>query len=313
MWEECDCHLFPPNNCVLGYVAMIRTKNPLLPYLFVSPFVALLLFIFGYPLVKIFEFSFRQIRGFTGPWVGLRNYELVINQPTFQDAATNNAKLLLAVPIILIISILIAILLFEQVRGWRVYRTVLFIPYILSVPIVAVVLKNVFQFNGPFNEIARSLGMEFLALDWLGDPNVAIWTIMLVVIWREVGFGIVLMLSRLLSLNGETLEAAELDGAGWWQRVIYVIIPQMRGVIEFYAVVNVITMVAAVFAYVYMITKGGPGTSTMVMELYIFNFLTRNSLPGIASAVSVMLFITFVILILLLFFLLRRSSNRELA
>ncbi len=291
---------------------MIRTRYAFVPYLFVAPCAALLAFIFGYPLVKIFEFSFRQIRGFTGPYVGLRNYQLVLNQPTFQHAVTNNAKLLLAVPVIIIISVLIAIILFEQVRGWRVYRTVLFIPYILSVPIVAVVLKNIFQYNGPFNETARLLGLDFIALDWLGDPKVAIWTIMIVVIWREVGFGIVLMLSRLLGLNAETLEAAQLDGASWWQRVVYVIVPQMRGIIEFYAVVNVIGMVAAVFAYVYMVTKGGPGTSTQIMELYIFNMLTRNALPGIASAVSVMLFIAFVILMLILFFLLSRSRSKEL-
>ena len=292
---------------------MIRTRYAFVPYLFVAPCVALLVFIFGYPLVKIFEFSFRQIRGFTGPYVGLRNYQLILNQPTFQDAVTNNARLLIAVPIIIFMSVMIAIVLFEQVRGWRVYRILLFVPYILSVPIVAVVLKNIFQFNGPFNETARSLGLNFLALDWLGDANVAIWTIMIVVIWREVGFGIVLMLSRLLGLNAETLEAAQLDGASWWQRVVYVIVPQMRGIIEFYAVVNIIGMVAAVFAYVFMVTKGGPGTSTQVMELYIFNMLTRNSLPGIASAVSVMLFIAFVIMILILFFLLRRSRSRELA
>ncbi len=291
---------------------MIRTRYAFVPYLFVAPCVALLAFIFGYPLVKIFEFSFRQIRGFTGPFVGFRNYQLVLNQPTFQDAVTNNAKLLLAVPVIIIISVLIAIVLFEQVRGWRVYRTILFIPYILSVPIVAVVLKNIFQYNGPFNETARALGMNFIALDWLGDPKVAIWTIMIVVIWREVGFGIILMLSRLLGLNAETLEAAQLDGASWWQRVVYVIIPQMRGIIEFYAVVNVIGMVAAVFAYVFMVTKGGPGTATQILELYIFNMLTRNALPGIASAVSVMLFLAFVFLMLILFLLLSRSRKKEL-
>ena len=291
---------------------MIRTRYAFVPYLFVAPCVALLAFIFGYPLVKIFEFSFRQIRGFTGPFVGFRNYQLVLNQPTFQDAVTNNAKLLLAVPVIIIISVLIAIVLFEQVRGWRVYRTILFIPYILSVPIVAVVLKNIFQYNGPFNETARALGMNFIALDWLGDPKVAIWTIMIVVIWREVDFGIILMLSRLLGLNAETLEAAQLDGASWWQRVVYVIIPQMRGIIEFYAVVNVIGMVAAVFAYVFMVTKGGPGTATQILELYIFNMLTRNALPGIASAVSVMLFLAFVFLMLILFLLLSRSRKKEL-
>lgn len=292
---------------------MIRTKNPLIPYLFVAPLVVLLLFIFGYPLVQIFGFSFRRIRGIDGPWVGLENYQLILNQPLFRESVQHNLQLLIAVPIIIILSIVVAVILYDRVPGWRIYRTIVFIPYILAVPIVAVVLKKFFQFDGPFNESLRVLGLDLFALDWLGSPNFALWTIMSVVIWREVGFGIVLMLARLLSLDEEMLEAAQLDGATWWQRLWYIILPQMAGVIEFYFVVSFITMIAAVFSYIFMISKGGPGTSTMVLEMYIFNFLTRSSLPGVASAVSVMLFLVTMVLILLLFWLRRGEHEQELA
>jgi len=292
---------------------MIHTRNPITPYLFIAPLVLLLLLIFGYPLVQIFDFSFRRIRGIEGPWVGLENYQLILNQPLFQEADRHNLQLLIAVPIIILLSLVIAVVLYDRVPGWRIYRTIVFIPYILAVPIVAVVLKKFFQFDGPFNETLRLVGLETFALDWLGSPDIALWTIMSVIIWREVGFGIVLMLARLLSLDEEMLEAAELDGTNWWQRLWYVILPQMAGVIEFYFVVSFITMIAAVFSYVFMITKGGPGTSTMVLELYIFNFLTRNSLPGVASAVSVMLFLVTMALILLLFWLRRGERERELA
>src|SRR5690606_5092596 len=241
------------------------------------------------------------------------NYQLILNQPLFQEAVRHNLQLLIAVPIIILLSLVIAVVLYDRVPGWRIYRTIVFIPYILAVPIVAVVLKKFFQFDGPFNETLRLVGLETFALDWLGSPDIALWTIMSVIIWREVGFGIVLMLARLLSLDEEMLEAAELDGTNWWQRLWYVILPQMAGVIEFYFVVSFITMIAAVFSYVFMITKGGPGTSTMVLELYIFNFLTRNSLPGVASAVSVMLFLVTMALILLLFWLRRGERERELA
>ncbi|MFQ3568399.1 MAG: sugar ABC transporter permease [Aggregatilineales bacterium] len=291
---------------------MIRTHR-LTPYLFVAPMIALLVFIFGYPIVRIFEFSFKQVRGIDGPWVGLRNYELVLNQPLFGEAVLHNLQLLLAVPILIFISLLVSVMLYERVAGWRLYRTIVFIPYILAVPIVAVVLKNVFQFNGPLNTALRSVGLDALALDWIGAPSVALWTVMMVIIWREAGFGIVLFLSRLLSLDEEILEAAELDGANWWQRLFRVILPQMRGVVEFYAIISVITMLAAVFSYIYMIGRGGPGTSTMVIELYIFNFLTRNSLPGVASAVSVMLFLASVVLIFILFRLRRNAMEADLA
>ncbi|KAB2905461.1 MAG: sugar ABC transporter permease [Anaerolineae bacterium] len=290
---------------------MIRTRNPIVPYLFVTPLIALLVFIFGYPLVKIFDFSFRRIRGITGPWVGRENYDLILDHPLFREAVNHNLQLLIAVPILIFLSLLIAVVLFDQVKGWRIYRTILFIPYILAVPIVAVVLKNFLQFNGPFNETLRSVELDALAVDWIGSPDYALWTVMGVIIWRELGFGIILMLSRLLSLDQETLEAAELDGAGWWQRFFYVILPQMTGVIEFYFVVSLITMIAAVFSYIYMIGRGGPGTSTMVLELYIYNFITRNSLPGIASAVSVMLFLVTTVLILILFWLRRGARERE--
>lgn len=291
---------------------MVRTHR-MTPYVFVAPLVILLLFIFGYPLVRIFEFSFKQVRGIDGPWIGWLNYENILKQPVFWEAVTHNLQLVLAVPVLVFICLMVAIVLYERVRGWRIYRTIVFIPYILAVPIVAVVLKNMFQFNGPVNELLRAIGLELLALDWIGSSDVALWTVMIVIIWREAGLGIILFLARLLSLDEEILEAAELDGASWWQRVRFVILPQMTGVIEFYVVVSLITMLAAVFSYIYMIGRGGPGTSTMVLELYIFNFLTRNSLPGVASAVSVMLFIVSVALIFVMFRLRRSAHEKELA
>jgi ABC-type sugar transport system permease subunit len=148
------------------------------------------------------------------------------------------------------IALLVSIVLYERVRGWRIYRTALFIPFILAIPIVAVVLKKMFQFNGPVNEILRSVGLDFLALDWIGSSDVALWTVMLVIIWRESALGIILFLSRLLSLDETIIEASELDGASWSQRVRFVLLPQMAGVIEFYIVVSIITILAAVFSYI---------------------------------------------------------------
>ena len=198
--------------------------------------------------------------------------------------------------------------------GWKLYRSVLFLPYILAVPIIAVVMKKIFQFNGPANELLRAIGLDFLALDWIGSSDVALWTVMLLIVWRESALGIILFLARLLSLDESLIEAAKLDGASWWQRLFYVIVPQMKVVIEFYLVVSVITILSSVFAYVYMMGggRGGPGTSTMVVELYIFNALIRTSLPGIASAVSVMLFLVSLLLIVPLF-LVRRRANEEAA
>ena len=289
----------------------MHPSSRLIPYLYITPLLALLAFVFGYPLVRVFEFSFKMIRGIDGPWNGFRNYELVLSQGVFWEAVLHNLQLLLAIPVMVIISLLISILLFERVAGWRLYRIILFVPFVLAIPIIAVVMKRMFQFSGPVNEVLRWLSLDFLALDWIGSSDVALWTVMILIIWRESALGIILFLARLLSLNESLVEAATLDGASWWQRVWHVILPEMRGVIEFYVVVSAITMLAAVFAYVYIMGggRGGPGTSTVVVEFYIFNALIRTSLPGIASAASVMLFLVSLTLIVPLFRARRRAAE----
>jgi ABC-type sugar transport system permease subunit len=283
------------------------------PYLYILPLVLLLAFVFGYPLVRIFEFSFKQVRGINGPWIGFGNYELILSQDLFWQSALHNLFLLIAVPIMVLWSLLISILLYERIKGWKLYRVILFVPYILAIPIIAAVMKKMFQFSGPVNEVLRFLGMDFLALDWIGSSDVALWTVMLLIIWRESALGIILFLARLLSLDESLIEAAKLEGANWWQRARYVLVPQMKTVIEFYVVISVITMLSSVFSYVYIMGggRGGPGTSTMVLELYIFSALIKISLPGIASAVSVLLFLVSLLLIVPLFAVRRRAQEEE--
>jgi raffinose/stachyose/melibiose transport system permease protein len=289
---------------------MLRTR-PWIPYLYVAPAVALLALVFAYPLVRVVEFSTKLIRGATGPYVGTLNYRLVWEDSTFHDALRHSALLLLAVPVMLVLSIFFAVLLFEQARGWRIYRSVLFLPYILAVPIVGIVASYIFALNGALNSILRAAGLEGLALDWLGSEHLSLLTVAIVIVWREIGFGIILFLARLLSIDDEQLEAARIDGAGWWSRLWYVIIPEIRGTIEFYVVVASITMLAWVFAYVYTLTSGGPGTSSTVLELYIYNQGLRNSLPGMASAVAVVLLGATVISITLLFIIRARAQREE--
>jgi raffinose/stachyose/melibiose transport system permease protein len=289
---------------------MLRTRW-WTPYLYVAPAVLLIGFIFAYPVAQIFNFSFRLIRGNSGPWVGFNNYRLIFDDPTFVSAAKHSAILLLAVPALLVISVVVSVLLYERVRGWRVYRSVLFFPFILAVPIVGIVASYMFTLNGVVNSILGGIGID--GPDWLGSDSVALWTVMLVIVWREVGFGIVLFLARLMTLSEEQIEAARIDGAGWWSRLRYVILPELKGTIEFYVVVAAITVLAWVFGYVYTLTKGGPGDATTVLELYIYNQGLRNSLPGMASAVAVLLMGATMIFVALLFWARSRSREEELA
>jgi ABC-type sugar transport system permease subunit len=289
---------------------MLKTR-PWVPYLYVLPAFCLIGFIFAYPVVQVVNYSFRLIRGNSGPWVGFQNYELIFDDPTFRAAAKHSALLLLAVPILLAISVVLAVLLYERARGWTIYRSVFFFPFILAVPIVGIVASYMFTLNGVVNSLLGAIGID--GPDWLGDSDVALWTMMLVIVWREVGFGIILFLARLLTLPEEQLEAARIDGAGWWSRLRYVILPELRGTIEFYCVIAAITMLAWVFGYVWTLTGGGPGDATTVLELYIYNQGLRNSLPGMASAVAVLLMGATMIFVALLFYARRKQHEDEVA
>jgi ABC-type sugar transport system permease subunit len=221
--------------------------------------------------------------------LGLGNYNLVVSDPVFWQSAANNGKLLLTVPIMTILSLLIALLLFERIRGWKFYRSVLFLPYILAVPVVATTFVYLLGLNGILNSSLRLIGLDALAKDWLGSAQWVVPAIGGVIVYREFGFGLVLFLARLMSLDKEILEAAEIDGANWWQTHWFVTLPQLSAVIEFFVVVELITMLSWVFAYVYTMTGGGPGFASSIMEFYIWKHAFAFRSPGMASALAVIL------------------------
>jgi ABC-type sugar transport system permease subunit len=152
----------------------MRRNSPLIPYLFVLPLAGLLTFVFGLSLVRLVEFSFKQVRGVDGPWIGLRNYELVLGQPLFWEAVRHNIQLFLVIPVMVVIALALALLLYERLPGWRIHRTILFLPYVLAIPIIAVVMKQMFQFSGPVNTVLSALSLDFLVLDWIGSADVAL-------------------------------------------------------------------------------------------------------------------------------------------
>jgi ABC-type sugar transport system permease subunit len=165
----------------------------------------------------------------------------------------------------------------------------IFVPYVLSIPVVGVVFGYVFQENGIVNSGLRAAGLDALAQDWLGSPANALWTIMAVIVWKELGFGVILCLARLMSVDEHLFEAARVDGAGWWRVLWHVMLPQLVPTLAFYAIVELITMLSWVFAYVYVMTSGGPENSTIVSEYYIYQAVFQNNVIGIGAAAGMAL------------------------
>jgi ABC-type sugar transport system permease subunit len=275
-----------------------RRRHPdVTPYFLVAPAVAFILLIYGYPIVRVFIDSFLSPTAERGTSVGLANYGFVIDDPVFWKSAGNNVFLLFGVPIMTVVALVVAVILFDRIRGWRIYRTLVFTPYILAVPVIGVTFVYLYGYNGIINEVLRAVGLGGLDQDWLGDPDLVMPSILSVIIYRELGFGVMLFLARMASIREELYEAAMIDGAGWWARLRYITVPQLRTVMSFFVVIELITMLSWVFAYVYSMTGGGPAFASSVLELYIWKYAFAYRAIGIASAVAVLLLVATSVLI----------------
>ena len=183
---------------------------------------------------------------------------------------------------------------------------VVFLPYVLPVPVIGVVFSYILQRNGVLNEVLAAIGLGQLQQDWLGNPNLAIWSIWAVIVWQQLGFGIILFLARLMGVDSSLYEAAMIDRANWWQRFRHITIPQLASVIEFFVIVSLLNMLSWVFGYVFVMTGGGPSNSTYVTELLIYNTAFREGLFNVASTISAIV-LAFASVILLIRWLVQRN------
>lgn len=264
-----------------------RRRDARAATLFLLPAVLFLAFVFLYPIASVVRTSFLD--PFTDEFSGLANYRSLFADPILHAAVVNNLKLFVVLPVLVLSSIVIAQVLHDQIRGWRVYRAIIFMPYVVPVVVAALVFGQILQSGGLVNSLLQSVGLGALAQNWLGDPKTAVWSVAGVIQWRELAFGVILFLARMTQLPEDLYDAARVDGANWWQRLRHVTVPQMATIIAFYAGIVVVALFNWVFNYVFVLTKGGPGTSTYVMEYYIYSRAFIYGDFGNAAALSTLM------------------------
>lgn len=254
------------------------------------PALVLVALTFLYPLYSLVRMSLVQSLGDLSIYVGFDNYALVLSDPLFRTSIRNNLVLMACVPLMIAIALGLALLLYEQRRAAPLYRFVLFTPYIISITVSGIAFSAMLTRNGALNQMLAATGLGALQRDWLGDPGIALFSVGAVIVWRECVLGIVLFVARLLSLSAEPLEAAMVDGASRWRAHWTVTLPQMRGIIGFFAITSVITVAVWTFSYVFVMTNGGPGNATMTADLYIYqNAFAVAQMNLAAAAASIVL------------------------
>jgi ABC-type sugar transport system permease subunit len=267
-----------------------------------------------FPVALAAYYGFYKWQGYGAPtdWVGLNNYKIIFTDPAFQQVLEHNG--LIAVLSIVIqgpLAIGLALLLNQKIRGRALIRVLIFVPYVISEVIVGTGWSLMLQPTGAVNDVLHNIGLGFMATDWLADPNIALWTLMGIITWKYVGFAVILMLAGLQSIPDELAEAAQIDGASYWQVQRYVMLPLLGPTIRIWAFLSIIGSLQ-LFDLVYIIwgqyISGTAGTSTMATYMTLNGRLAGNY--GYGNAVAVVMFlISLIVALLYQRFVLRRDMR----
>lgn len=278
---------------------------------FVLPAALMLLMVFGIPLAETAGFSLTSWRGGVreARFIGLENYVNALTDGRVLTALFHNFCLLLVIPIEVALAVFVASLLREKLPGWRAYRFLVFVPSMISITICGYIWVFFLSPTGIINASLRLVGLGDWARVWLADPTFALPAIMLVLIWRDTGFAVILFYARLLGVEESIYESASLDGAKRWRRMLHIDLPLLRGAITVFVVLMTIWLFSFVFNYVYVMTGGGPGYASVVAEIEIFRQAFHMSQMGYGAAISIILLIvTLPLLIVQVRMQLRRRS-----
>ncbi|WP_449385932.1 carbohydrate ABC transporter permease [Cellulomonas soli] len=276
-------------------------------------FVAFVIF----PVLMAAYYGFFKWKGYGAPtdFVGLQNYITIFQDQTFIDALRHNAFIVVMSLVIQgPFAIGLALLLNQKMRGRSLVRVLIFVPYVISEVIVGTGWSLMLQTTGAVNDLLTKIGLEGWAVDWLSSPAVAIWSLMLIISWKYIGFAVILFLAGLQSIPEELFEAAAIDGASYWQIQRRITLPLLGPTIRIWAFLSIIGSLQ-LFDLVYIVwgqyVAATAGTSTMATYMVVNGRNAGNY--GFGNAVAVVLFIiSLVIALTYQRFVLRRDTEGAL-
>ncbi len=276
--------------------------------IFLLPGIILFTLIIILPFLVNIGVSFTKWQGIGTPvWIGLTNYQKLMRDTTFWASFKNNLILIIAITIIpTIIGLLLSTVLFGYVADRfgrpvsNFFRGGFYLPQILPVAIAGVIWGWLLQPDGTLNWFLRSVGLGFLAHNWLGDAATALPTVMVIMIWFQIGYPLVIFMAALQRIDPELLEAAALDGASGLQGFFYITLQLIRP--EIFVVILTTTIYALkIFGQIFVLTRGGPGTATMVPSYFAYQNFFEKSNVGYGAAISTIM--TLIILVITILFI----------
>lgn len=281
-------------------MSALERKNTLIAYSFLAPnFIGFVVFTL-IPVIFSFALAFMDWGGGADiTFVGLNNFRYIFKDFSFTKSnlgiALKNTVFYTAmtVPLTLLCSLGLALILNKAVKGAKFFRAVFFFPYVASLVAICVCWNFLLMKNGPVNQILDAIGFS-MKKSWTSSRDLAIWAIIIVSVWRNAGYYMVMYLAGLQGVPGELYEAATIDGASAWQRFTNVTMPMLTPTTFFNSIMMVISCFK-IYDVVAIMTQGGPGRSTKMLVTYIFELsfggegIATSAQYGVASAVSMVL------------------------
>ena len=277
-----------------------------------GPAIIIFLAFVIFPVVMAAYYGFYKWKGFGPPtdFVGLDNYLIIFKDSAFHDAVLNNGLIVVASLVIQgPVAIALALLINQKMRGRSIVRVLIFVPYVISEVIVGTGWGLMLQTNGAVNDLLQKIGLSDTSIDWLSNPDIAFWSLMVIISWKYIGFAVILFLAGLQSIPEELFEAAAIDGASYWEMQRSITIPLLGPTIRIWAFLSIIGSLQ-LFDLVYIIwgqyVSGTAGVSTMAIYMVSEGRMSGNY--GFGNAVAVVLFlISLVIALVYQRFVLRRD------
>ena len=293
-----------------------RRAAPGVILMLVGPAMVVYLAFTLYPVLRTAWNSLHTVKaGGVTLWVGLRNFdELLTQDHVFWVAVGNTAIFTVVATIVDVLGgLLLAFSLYVKVPFARLLRVVWFTPVLMSYVVVGVIWVWIFDFDwGVLNSVLRWLGLGDLAQSWLGDPDWALWAVMVAHVWKWFGFNMIIFLAALYALPAEVLGAAELDNCGGFGKLVYIIIPMLRPTIVNLLVLSFIGKMM-IFDLIWIMTGGGPLWSTETVSTYVYKraFDWNTFDLGYPSAIAVVWCAMILLFVLLMTRLLRQRERLE--
>lgn len=270
----------------------LARRESLCGLLSVLPAVVMELAACGYPIAMAFLKSFTNWDGlFKDDFVGLSNYTKIFSGSEFYLLLRNSLVLLLSIPIQVFVGLVLSVILFERIRGWKFFRMVYYLPSIISAVTIGYLFRILFSFEGPVNRILSFLSASEFRYEWLGNGTAALMIILLCIVWSNIGWQILVVFGGLASIEPSILESAEMDGAGWWRRFFHITLPMLVRTIEYSFIMSMIYIFSGIFPLIQTITNGGPGYQTTTLDYMIYTKGFSNSRYGEACALAMVLLV----------------------